>query len=564
MKKTQKNENVLLAYHRVSSAEQASGGLSLGMQNDETEKYGKEKGYIKIIHFEDAGKSGANLNPSLKDMLKYIKDNCIKKVVVWKLDRLSRSQEIFFGIILPALRKANCTIASIVERFDDIYEIDPLLLSIYIGQAEQELVNTKKRTRTVLKHRAEQGYKLGKAPIGYLNSRDSHGHGIIIPDPKTRHYIVRAFELYATGIFSMERLGKELAKYGFVDSQGKPYPKKRIADMLQNPVYIGKVPYGNETFDGKHEAIISDELFYRVQLMFSDTRKTRTHNTYFTYSNYIKCAKCGYSYVGTLRHGANKSGDYIYYHCNNYKKTHAREKNIRQEYIDEAMQEIIDSFDISDKDIKKIKTQVYNAVEDLRTYEKKSIKELEAQYSDLTDKICDTFTSKSAGNSGMSEITRKEIIKKLEAQKDSVQREIANLNESSKDTVKRMSILMDFANRLPELYLKATLEEKRLILTTITDKILYNEDTNVLSVQLKPIFEQLRQLKLHNKQIFSSDINILTGTLETRSESAKQALRNDVKTLSDIEVTGTHRNVINVEFGVDSEDLKKSNVDGGT
>ena len=101
-------------------------------------------------------------------------------------------------------------------------------------------------------------------------------------------------------------------------------------------------------------------------------------------------------------------------------------------------------------------------------------------------------------------------------------------------------------------------------MTTITDKILYNEDTNVLSVQLKPIFEQLRQLKLHNKQIFSSDINTLTGTLETRSESAKQALRNDVKTLSDIEVTGTHRNVINVEFGVDSEDLKKSNVDGGT
>ena len=228
------------------------------------------------------------------------------------------------------------------------------------------------------------------------------------------------------------------------------------------------------------------------------------------------------------------------------------------------MQEVIDSFDISDKDMKKIKTQVYNAVEDLRTYEKKSIKELEAQYSDLTDKICDTFTSKSVGNSGMSETTRKEIIKKLEAQKDSVQREIANLNESSKDTVKRMSILMDFANRLPELYLKATLEEKRLILTTITDKIIYNEDTNVLSVQLKPIFEHLRQLKLHSKQIFSSDINTLTGTLEIRSASAKQALRNDVKTLSDIEVTGTPRNVISIEFGANSKDLKKSNVEEGT
>lgn len=64
-------------------------------------------------------------------------------------------------------------------------------------------------------------------------------------------------------------------------------------------------------------------------------------------------------------------------------------------------------------------------------------------------------------------------------------------------------------------------------------------------------------MKQHSKQIFSSDINTLTGTLETRSESAKQALKNDVKTLSDIEVTGTPRNVISVEFGANLEDHKK-------
>lgn len=80
-----------------------------------------------------------------------------------------------------------------------------------------------------------------------------------------------------------------------------------------------------------------------------------------------------------------------------------------------------------------------------------------------------------------------------------------------------MNILADFANRLPELYLKATVEEKRLMLATIIDKIVFNEDTNTLSVKLKPVFEHLRQIKLQKKQEFSANVQTLTGTLEKRS-----------------------------------------------
>ena len=72
-------------------------------------------------------------------------------------------------------------------------------------------------------------------------------------------------------------------------------------------------------------------------------------------------------------------------------------------------------------------------------------------------------------------------------------------------------------------------EEKRLILATITDKITFNEDTNTLSVQLKPIFEHLRQIKMQEKKAFSENLFTLHRTLESRSKSAKKALQNDVK-----------------------------------
>ena len=508
-----KGRKIVVGYGRVSSAEQANSGLSLTMQKEECKKKAKSQGY-EFVYFEDRGKTGSNMNrKGIRDMLRYIKEhrNEVVCVVVWKLDRLSRCLDDFFAEILRPIKKYGCTIASIMENFDDISKVKKVLIGVYIGQAEDELDNIKDRTSSVLSSRARNGYQLGKAPVGYLNSRDGNRHGIIIPDSGKKDYIKHCFELYATGLFSYDRVGKELAKYGFVDGNGKPYSKKRIEDIK------------GEVYDGKHEAIISDELFYRVQLLLKGSESRSPKGLVYNYSNFIKCAKCGYSMVGITKKGAHNSGTYVYYHCSNYSKAHQKEKNINETLIDEAIQEVIESFDVTEKEIKVIKKEIFNAIDDLKKYEHKSIEELRKQYDDVVDSITSHLIQK---NNDISDITRGEILRKLEAKKESIARNIKYLAENSKDTTKRISILIDFANRIPELYLKATLDEKRLILNTITESITYDEDTNKLTVKLRPVFEHLRQLKLAKKQKFSADIETLTGTLETRSEQAKQALKN--------------------------------------
>ncbi len=329
---------------------------------------------------------------------------------------------------------------------------------------------------------------------------------------------------------------------------------------MKSQVYIGKVTHNGDIFDGVHEAIISDELFYRVQLLLDGSEIKRPKGIVYKYSNFIKCAKCGYSMVGITKHGANNSGTYVYYHCSNYSKAHEKEKNINEVLIDEAMQEVIESFDITEKEIKVIKKEIYNAIDDLKKYEHKSIDELRKQYDDIVDDIALYLTNKVE----VSEITRGEVLRKLEAKKEAIARNITNLSENSKDTTKRISLLIDFANRIPELYLKATLEEKRLILNTITESIIFDEDTNRLKVKLRPAFEYLRQIKSQKKQEFSADLETLTGTLETRSERAKQALENEQKILTKITPIGTLKKGLNTEIEPHQRDSKKLNVEEGT
>ena len=566
MKKQISSKKIVVGYGRVSSAEQANSGLSLEMQREQCEQKATKSGHT-FVYFEDAGKTGSNTDrKGLRAMLRYVKEHRdeVAYVVVWKLDRLSRCLEDFFADILKPIKKYGCTIASIMENFDDISKVKKVLIGVYIGQAEDELDNIKDRTSSVLRNRAGKGYKLGKAPVGYVNSRDEHGHGIIIPDETKRHYIVRCFELYATGLFSYERISKELAKYGFVDKKGRPYTKKRIQDIIKSSVYVGKVTYGDEVYDGVHEPIVSDELFYRVQLMLKGSDIKSPRGMTYNYSNLIKCAKCGYSMVGVTKKGAHDSGPYVYYHCSNYSKAHKKEKNVNEVLIDEAIQEILDSFDVTENEIKVIKKEIFNAIDDLKKYERKSVSELKREYDKLTDLIAEQLTEKNTDKLGISDTTRSEIIKKLEDRKMSITNELANLAESSKDTTKRISILIDFANRIPELYLKANIEEKRLILNTITESIVYDEDTNTLKVKLRPLFEHLRQVKLHKKQVFSASLENLTGTLETRSQEAKEALQNNTLDLTKISVIGTRISRLNTKIESPYGNSKKLNVRDGT
>ncbi len=205
------------------------------------------------------------------------------------------------------------------------------------------------------------------------------------------------------------------------------------------------------------------------------------------------------------------------------------------------MQEVLDSFDVSDEQLKRVKKSIFEAVTELQAYEHSSIKKLKQDYDKLTDTIANAVKEKLTGDLKVDEDTYNELISKWQDQKREIGNQITNLSESTKDTMTRMNILADFANRVPELYLKAHLDEKRMILATIAESITINAETETITVRLRPVFEYLRLAK----QSFMADFKTLDGTLQTRSDRAKQALQNIYPDVNDLVDYGTRKKLLN-------------------
>ena len=522
-------------YGRVSTEEQSKHGYSIEAQQAEAIKWAKRNNFEIKEFFVEEGKTGTNLNrPELKRMLKYLKQNKISTVLVWKLDRLSRNTGDFFGQIQPSIFQSQTTIASIQENFLDIKELSSLLVAVYIGQAEDEVRNIKQRTKTCMQNRVKQGYFLGKAPLGYKNETDKDKHGIIVPDPEKAGYIKRAFELYATGEYSYKAVSEELYKYGLTDTHGKAYPVRKIEWILKNPIYYGKIKYKEiECEEGKHTPLISKELFYRVQLLFRNNTKTKTKNENFIYSNYIKCAKCGCSLVAEAKTGAHNSGNYVYYHCTNYKKVHERQKNISGKEIDKAIIDVLNSFDITENDINLVKEEIAKSLDELKGYEATSLATLEKRNKELTMIMKGALEKQLTGKIKTEQATFDEMYQKWQLEKEQIAIRMSELKLTEKERNNNLKLLLDFTRKMKEIFVNATSKEKRLIVATITDEIKYYD--GILTVKLKPIFEKLRkrkEIELLKKNYRTLKI-VETTTLQKENKNKKNITHlNNYRTLN--------------------------------
>lgn len=115
-----------------------------------------------------------------------------------------------------------------------------------------------------------QGYFTNPfAPFGYKKKQRSNpivpDTRILIIDSRAARAVRKCFEMYSTGKFTYDDLADMLNRRGFLTAYGKPFCRQNIYFMLKNEVYIGKIVYKKEIYPGRHEAIISQELWDQVQ-----------------------------------------------------------------------------------------------------------------------------------------------------------------------------------------------------------------------------------------------------------------------------------------------------------
>lgn len=292
-------------YIRVSTQEQTE-NYSIEAQRERLEAYCKSKGWEVYNVYIDGGYSGANMDrPALQQMLVDL-DN-IDVVVVYRLDRLSRSQRDTLTLIEDYFIKNDVAFVSITETLDTSTPFGKAMIGILsvFAQLERETITERMRLGQI--KRAEEGYAAMGGdydPAGYARV-----DGRLVVKPDEAEHIKKAFDLYEQ-LLSITKVQQELKKLGY-----PVWRFRRYRDILSNRLYCGYVRYAGEYYKGQHEQIIDEEQFERVQTLLSRHRGHNAHKAKESlFSGLVRCGQCGEPYV-SYKTNRSKYGVYRYYIC---------------------------------------------------------------------------------------------------------------------------------------------------------------------------------------------------------------------------------------------------------
>ena len=268
-------------YLRVSTEAQAGEGYSLAAQAEKLEAYCRMKGLANFHRYVDGGFSGSNLSrPAITELVEAIRGGAVERVVVYKLDRLSRSQKDTLYLIEDVFLPHGVDFVSINENIDTGSPYGRAMIGILSAFAQLERENIFLRTRMGMVERVKQGFWPGggKTPFGYDYDQ---AKGILVPNadaPTVRAMYARYLAGQSTG-----RIAREL---------GLPY-EHLVRQILLRESNTGVIVYRGQTYPGRHEPLVDRETFARVQrrLLRHDKPRAAAGNKLLT--GLLVCGHCG-------------------------------------------------------------------------------------------------------------------------------------------------------------------------------------------------------------------------------------------------------------------------------
>ncbi len=333
--KPQKKRIYCAIYTRKSTSEGLDQDFtSLDAQRESAENYihsQKHEGWTGLEErYDDGGFTGANMErPALQKLMSHIKEHKIDCVVVYKVDRLSRSL-MDFAQLLEFFDKYNVTFVSVTQAFNTNTSMGRLTLNILLSFAQFEREIISERTKDKMGAARKRGQWLGgRSPFGY--NRDKDAKKLVVNEDEAK-VVRKMFELYLKGN-SLLKVAGILNEEGYRSRPGKQKNGKpfgglkfgvtQIQQAVKNVIYIGKVCYAGQIYAGQQKAIIDEETFKKTQEKLKENRIERkaTKNIECTglLSRLLTCKTCGHTmfHTYTMKEPTRK---YRYYVCTNAQK----------------------------------------------------------------------------------------------------------------------------------------------------------------------------------------------------------------------------------------------------
>ena len=243
---------------------------SLQAQREACESYIKsqkhENWQLLPTEYDDGGYSGGNMErPALKRLLLDVQNGLIDIIVVYKIDRLTRSL-MDFSKIVEILDKHNASFVSITQHFNTTTSMGRLTLNMLLSFAQFEREVTGERIRDKISASKKKGMWMGgKPPLGYYRKDKK-----IYPDEEKANLVTNIFQKY------VELKSTTLLKE-WLEEQGTKLSVGNLNCILHNKAYIGLVGHKGTWYPGEHQGIIPTELFEQVQAVMADNRINRQH-----------------------------------------------------------------------------------------------------------------------------------------------------------------------------------------------------------------------------------------------------------------------------------------------
>lgn len=493
-------------YLRVSSKRQVNTdydpeGISLPAQRLACQRKVEQMGLEIVDEYVEPGRSGTEAanRPQFQEMLGRIrKQRDVDFVIVYKLSRLHRNryEEAF---TMAELQKRGVTLVSATESID----------GTPVGQLMQGILSAFNQFRSA-EDGADIAYKLGEkakkggtvfyAPLGYINVGErieDREVRTVVPDPKRASLVKQAFELYATGGYSVPALADELFIRGLKTRATGRWPSQQLSDnqllrLLQDPYYVGFTRFKGQVYDGRHEALIDGDLFARVQEVVgrrSTGERQRTHHHYLKGSLFCgRCHDTGDSGWMVLANVKARGGTYEYFFCRRRQEHLCDSPYMQTARVEDAVERLWQRIRVSAAFLEGARQGLQQTINSdqaasrsLHTQLTENLRKLDVQQENLIDLAADGT------------LPREVVQKRMNA----IAKTRAAMSARLENTEQKLAAVLDYLDaalslleRPGELYDLASDEHRRMLNQAVFRRIYVDAD-EVTGVEFNEPFEML-------------------------------------------------------------------------
>lgn len=481
--KAQNVQRVAL-YVRVSSQEQADEGYSIGEQTERLKKYAEAMGWTVYKIYVDPGYSGGNMDrPGLNEMIKDIKKGEIDTVVVYKLDRLSRSQFDTLYLIEKVFLANNTDFVSMTENFNTNSPLGRAMIGFLAVFAQLEKDKINERTLMGKEARAKEGKWGGGSsePIGYdYNPADD----MLYINEYEKMQILEAVELFLKGT-PLRTISNIFDKKGYTyrgkSGRVSKWDPQRLKYVFRNKIYLGYIKHRDEWYKGEHTPILTQETFdalgklldLRSEMYAKHTKKCAGQTTYL--GGFLYCKQCGARYAKQSGRKWKDNEPPIYYAC--YSRNKKVPKMIKDPNCRNKYWRMTELDNIVLDEIKKLAMDPEYMHEIRRDKNEKSnepnkIDIIKAEIAQLDEQISRFMDLYGIGKFTIDQVSGK--IDPLNEQKQALEKELESINADSE--VMTEEEVIGVLNTFDEVMERGDLDEIRLIISTLIYYIEIDEE----------------------------------------------------------------------------------------